>query len=556
MLERDIAIPMRDGIHLYGDVYRPISPEPTPTLIFFAPFGMSSGLSAPSHFRTPNDSGAKGKEDERKSTAQTNILLGKHGGVTRSLFANMGVDFASLSTHTHWELPDPLLWCAQWKYSFLLIDPRGTWWSEGDRSHYLSPEEGRDGYDTVEWCAAQPWCTGAVGWGGGVSYYAMSAYQVAALAPPSLKAIMVWEGISDIYREVNTQGGIPNVAFQHFWMNLTGTGLGVAEDHAALTIEHPLFDDLWASKVVDWSRIDVPALSVTGWSSLGLHLRGTIGAWQALASEKKYLIVHAGKEWREFYEHSNVQRQKAFWDRFLKDQPTAVDAWPPVTIDVRRALDDSVTRAESAFPPKTAALTAFHLAPDGQLTTTTTPSGAATYASYTAHDPSSSVAFAHAFATRTEITGHASLTLFVQARDYPDTDLFVALQKLDAAGNEIKFWHSTQKAEASASFGWLRVSHRELDEGNSAPGRPVHLHRRRLWLRPDDVVEVEVEIWPSSTVWEAGEALRVVVQGAPFTERANRTQFKGAGAHCFGEVRVWFGGGYGSRLLVPVVGGG
>ena len=134
-------------------------------------------------------------------------------------------------------------------------------------------------------------CTGNVGWGA-VSYFAMSIYQTAALKPPHLKAIMPWEGISDIYREVNAPGGIPNVAFQQLWMDMTGNGLGESEDHAVACIEHPTFDEMWQSKVVDWSLIDVPAFSVTGWASLGLHLRGTIEAWQQFSSPHKYLMVH------------------------------------------------------------------------------------------------------------------------------------------------------------------------------------------------------------------------------------------------------------------------
>ena len=137
-----------------------------------------------------------------------------------------------------------------------------------------------------------PRSTGEIGWGGGVSYYAMSAYQTAVLRPPHLKAIMVWEGISDLYREVNLPGGIPNVPFQQFWMTMTGNGLGKCEDHAVASIEHPLFDNYWQSKVVDWSLIRVPVFSVTGWSSLGLHLRGTIEAWKKISSQEKFLLVH------------------------------------------------------------------------------------------------------------------------------------------------------------------------------------------------------------------------------------------------------------------------
>ncbi|KAJ3458983.1 hypothetical protein MRS44_015056 [Fusarium solani] len=181
LFQTDVAIPMRDGVLLYADVYRP---DPslrtkTPTLVLFAPFG-------------------------------------KHGAVPRERFQNMGVDFEKLSQHTHWELPGPLPWCGEWGYSFLLVDPRGTWWSEGDASNHISPEEGRDGYDIVEWASQQEWSTGDIGWGGSISYYAMSAYQTAVLKPSHLKAIMIWEGISDIYREVNAPGGIPNVPFQHF----------------------------------------------------------------------------------------------------------------------------------------------------------------------------------------------------------------------------------------------------------------------------------------------------------------------------------------------------
>ena len=122
LLEKDVPVPMRDGVTLYVDVYRPV-PEveaKTPSIVLFAPFG-------------------------------------KHGAVPREKFKNMGVDFTKLSQYTLWELPDPIRWCGDWGYSYVSVDPRGTWWSEGETAHYLSPEEGRDGYDVVEWIAKQEW---------------------------------------------------------------------------------------------------------------------------------------------------------------------------------------------------------------------------------------------------------------------------------------------------------------------------------------------------------------------------------------------------------------
>ncbi|CAH0033225.1 unnamed protein product [Clonostachys rhizophaga] len=506
LFEQDVAIPMRDGVLLYADVYRP---DPslkakTPTLVLFAPFG-------------------------------------KHGAVPRERFQNMGVDFKKLSQHTHWELPDPLPWCGEWGYSFLLVDPRGTWWSEGDASNHISPEEGRDG------------STGDIGWGGGVSYYAMSAYQTAVLKPPHLKAIMLWEGISDLYREVNAPGGIPNVPFQHFWMTMTGNGLAVTEDHAVAILEHPLFDEYWQSKVVDWGMIDVPVLAVTGWSSLGLHLRGTIEAWKQMSSPHKYLIIHAGREWSEFYKNENISKQRSFWDRYLQNAANDVDKWPRVELAVRTSATESLRRLELDFPPK-AQLIKYRLSADGTLDLNdgNVSNSPPKYASFIAHKSSSVASFDVKIDRRIEITGYSSVKLFIQALSFPDVDLFVALQQIDKDGQTVKFFHSTQKLEADASFGWLRASQRELDTAKSIPERPVHLHQRRLWLRPQDIVEVNVELWPSSTIWEAGDTLRLAVKGTTFTDPEHMTQFKGP-SHSFGEVRIWMGGEYKSELLVPEV---
>ncbi|CAK7214045.1 hypothetical protein SEUCBS140593_002046 [Sporothrix eucalyptigena] len=521
LFEKDIAIPMRDGIVLYVDVYRPDSRivAKTPTLVLFAPFG-------------------------------------KHGAVPREKFENMGVDFEKLSKYTHWELPDPFLWCGEWGFSFLIVDPRGTWWSEGVTSNHVSPEEGRDGYDVVEWAAQQEWQVLAppthIGWGGGVSYYAMSAYQTAVLRPPHLKALMIWEGLSDIYREVNMPGGIPNVPFQQMWMNMTGNGLGKTDDHAVASIEHPLFDGYWQSKVVDWRLIDLPVFSITGWSSLGLHLRGTIEAWKQMPSPHKYLLIHGGREWAEFYKDENVERQRLFWTRYLKHVPNAVDTWPRVEFDVRTSATQAIRRLEQDFPPA-AQLNKFRLAPNGKLVEqSAADSFPAQYVSFTAHKPGSAAVFDIAFGQAVEITGYSSVKLFVQALAFPDVDLYVALQRIDKHGKVVKFYHSTQQLEADATFGWLRASHRELDPAKSTPERPVHLHQRRLWLRPADIVEVNVELWPSSTIWEEGDSLRLAVQGTTFTNAENVTQFKGP-SHSFGEVRIWIGGDYTSELLVPVL---
>src|SRR5258708_3206504 len=121
------------------------------------------------------------------------------------------VRFSSL---TGWEAPDPAWWAAQ-GYAVVICDLRGAGTSDGEAS-LLSDQEGEDVYDLIEWAAAQPWSTGAVGMLG-VSYLAISQWKAAALRPPSLKAICPWEGFTDAYRDLLFPGGIAEAGFTRLW---------------------------------------------------------------------------------------------------------------------------------------------------------------------------------------------------------------------------------------------------------------------------------------------------------------------------------------------------
>ena len=98
-------------------------------------------------------------------------------------------------------------WFAARGYAFVRVDVRGTGSSAGVAMDEYTEVETRDGYDAVEWLAAQPWCTGAVGmWG--ISYGAFTAIQVAKLRPPHLLAIVPVQGTDDRYlTDVHYIGG-------------------------------------------------------------------------------------------------------------------------------------------------------------------------------------------------------------------------------------------------------------------------------------------------------------------------------------------------------------
>lgn len=92
------------------------------------------------------------------------------------------------------------------------LDIRGTGSSPGIAYDEYTPEETQDGYDVVEWLAAQPWCSGQVGmWG--ISYGGFTSIQVAMLQPPSLKAIIPVYATDDRYTDdVHYIGGCKTVS--------------------------------------------------------------------------------------------------------------------------------------------------------------------------------------------------------------------------------------------------------------------------------------------------------------------------------------------------------
>jgi len=135
-------------------------------------------------------------------------------------------------------------------------------------------------------------------------------------------------------------------------------------------------------------------------------------------------------------------------------------------------------------------------------------------------------------------------------------DLFVALQKIDAAGEPVGFTFYAFYENGPIALGWLRASHRALDPVRSHPERPVHPHDREERLTPGQCVPVEIEIWPFSVRSAAGETLRLIVAGSDIYRREEgvmlpfplHEQTRNAGTHI---IRT--GGPFDSALLLPIV---
>lgn len=510
-IERNSRIPLRDGVEILCDLYRPqnVSAD-VPILLAWGPYG-------------------------------------KHARSNRVFWPRSGVDPGWLSDLTAFEAPDPVWWGAQ-GYAVAVADPRGAWLSGGD-FHHNGVQEAEDCADAIEWLGRLPWSNGRVGMTG-VSYLAGIQYLVAPLRPGPLAALNPWEAFSDWYREFAYHGGILETNFLPRACDNIQWSLGRTEDSWANITGHPLIDEYWESKALDLEAIRQPAYVVASWSDQGLHLRGTIEAWRRIGSPKKWLEIHGQKKWAHYYMPQSRARQLAFFDHHMRDRPTSLPAWPKVRIEVRERHGVAEERAEREWPP---ARTRYRrLALDAASGTLGDEAPAASELRYPARE--GRAVFDHRFAADTEITGHASLKLWVEAEGSDDIDLFVALQKLDAAGELVGFTFYAFCEDGPVALGWQRVSHRALDPARSRPEMPVHPHTHEERLAPGECVPVEIEIWPFSARFAAGETLRVIVAGSdiyrpepgvmlpfPLHERTRNT-----GTHI---IRT--GGAFDSSILLP-----
>ena len=529
ILEKDVTVALRDGVNILVDVYRPVGVEKAPVIVAWSPYGKSRG-NAPQYVE---------------------------------LFGVLGMDIGKLSGLMKFEGPDPAFWCAQ-GYAVCNPDPRGAYESEGD-IRVWSRKEGEDYYDLIEWLGAQDWCNGKVG-ATGNSYLAIMQWFVAAEQPPHLAAIAPWEGMSDIYRDLVMRGGIPDFPFPQ-QLATTFVGKNLREDLVLEAEAHPLVDDLWASKIPDFSKITVPAYVVASYSN-SIHTPGTFRGWRRMASDQKWLRIHNTMEWPDYYEEENVHDLLRFFDHYLKG---ADNGWAQ-TPRVRYAVmdlegGDRLNQPASAFPPTDFTDTRYYLEAASAALAPQAPA-TASKATYDGEAEDGRAVFTLNVEAPTQFVGYPKARLWVESDGADDMDLFVLLQKLNAAGEVLEQFNipnqgpMMQKLTSNGasilkykgSNGRLRVSMRHLDEAASTDAVPVHSFDRVEKLAPGEVACVEIDLFPVGLAVRPGEQLRLIVSGhnllgGPMPGTANVTP-QNRGRHI-----VHTGGDRASYLQLPVKSG-
>jgi predicted acyl esterase len=468
-----------------------------------------------------------------------------------------------------WEVPNPERW-VPWGYALVRIDTRGFGQSNGITSG-LNDQEANDYYDAIEWAARQPWSNGNVGLSG-VSYIAINQWYVATKQPPSLKAIMPWEGLADQYRDSFYRGGIYGFMFATFYMAEFYRDYSVRGwPHAQTFEEAPplqlwdfisqrLDNEFWADRRPDWSKVEVPLYSAGnwgGWMGAG-HLRGNLEGYKRPASKSKKLRVHTGDHQDAYYSEEGFFDQLRFFDHWLKGTDNGIMDEPPVKLAIRHGTDrfDFDWRYENEWPIARTEYQKLYLKAveeeGGGSFSNELPAeeSSATYDAPGGYEDNDNIVMfvSDPFKEDTEITGEIKLNLWVSSTI---DDMNVHANMLIVQPTLHPLLHMWYGEREIVTVGWLSAQHRELEPELSTDSRPYHRHKQLLPLEPGKPTEIQVEIWPTSMVYRKGSRLILAISSDhPMTMQGSMVGLYRA-RHAKDTIHT--GGQYNSYLQIPIV---
>ena len=468
LLERDVAIKLRDGVTIYADVFRPVGDEACPAILAWSPYGKEIG-----------------------------------GQMLDDVPMRSGVPLSATSGLEKFEGPDPAYWVAH-GYAIVNPDKRGAYMSEGNLL-YWGHEDALDGCDVIEWIASRPWSNGKVGMSGN-SWLTVSQWFIAAERPEHLAAIAPWEGFCDHYRESGTRGGIPAPEFPEMIAETFASAHGMLEDQPRMIVERPFMCDYWEDKAARVENIEIPAYVVASYTN-SVHTHGSFAGFRRMASKEKWLRVHNTSEWFDYYTPENVEDLRRFFDHYLKGIDNGWEQTPRVRLSVLNpGGTDIVGRTEEEFPLARTRYRKLYLSAADSTLCTTLPDQQAV-SEYQSDSVRHEVTYRYRMEKPTELTGYMKLHLWVSAPDHDDMDLAVRVEKLSRDGQPLP----DRTGNIIAATGLMRVSMRQLDEARSTEAEPYYTFTTEQKLKPGEIVPVEIEIWPMGLYFNEGEMLQLTV---------------------------------------------
>lgn len=500
-------IPMRDGVHIAADIYLPEGTEKVPALLALSPYGkelQAEVLTLPPQARpSPLWNGAIEAGDIH--------AVVEHG------------------------------------YAHIIADVRGTGGSEGEMvGNYNSGGhgDGKDIYDIVEWMAEQDWCDGNIGMIG-ISYFASVQILGAAERPPHLKAIFVNGGHFDLY-ELCYHGGImwlmPRASREgrggdsgNAFNNVASKSSRVysAEKMKEITEErlkdpdiahwsdfvhllhyqdrhelwmdyllNPLDGPFWKEKsaIEVAHQVDIPVYFQAKWGR-GWNVEGTIECFKRVQGVKK-LDIQQLPPMLERPFHENHDEMFRWYDYWLKGIDNGIMDEPTVQFSVEGSFE---FRKENEWPLRNIEHKDFYLRPRHKVSTKPEPLSSEYahpdgfyQAPLTVTTKSESLKWkSDAFREATEFTGTGALHIFAEI-DTEDTNFIAKL--FDVAPDGKRNLMTT---------GYLKASHRQLDEAKSKRGEPWQPHTEAVPVPPGEILEYAIRLYPFSYLIKSGHQIEL-----------------------------------------------
>jgi len=532
---RDVKIPLENGSYVLADVFRPAEPGNYPAIVNCGPYGKAFN-----HHSIATDDDLEHHELEEE----------------QYFFGNAG----DLQFENH-ETVSTAVWVPD-GYAVVRVDMPGA----GNSPGQLAPWgiAGAEAFrDAIEWAGTQAWSNGAVGtWG--MSYLAISQHAAASLHPEHLKAMIAIGTDVDLYEDVAYNGGVLN---EQFWPIWRASGLAPAiigekdiADFVQIMKDSPFRDsnpelifgpraEVFMSP--DLSDVTVPLWAVASTTHLSnIHQLGGNAAYLNTPTPHKKLDFW--EDWfQRAYSAEAVAQHKAFFDYWLKGIENGIMDTPPVRLEIRTGDGSSYLQEENEWPiarteypkwyfdarPTDWAGDAFRS--DFRQLSTSEPDQEAKV-SYSAEvkmapwapvgsprvDPASAESDPHvtgiSFITEpvdedSVIAGFGKVKLWVSSTS-EDMDLFVSVRVIDENDREVDFTGFTTMGFpfriAPLIKGWLKVSHRKLDDKRSTPWQPKHTHLKADYapLKDGELVPVEIELVPNVGMIRKGQRIRVDFQ--------------------------------------------
>jgi putative CocE/NonD family hydrolase len=551
IVQKNVPVKMRDGVILRADVLLPAADGKFPVLVYRTPYGKDR---APSEWTTFHKAVAHG-------------------------------------------------------YVVVIQDVRGRYASEGEFKPYQT--EGRDGFDTIEWAAAQPWSNGSVGTFG-LSYPGAVQWLAAIETPPHLKAMVPAMTFSTPRNFFYSGGVFDGSWLDWIWFNIapdmrkrknlpgpqTRAEVAVSwkQEHERMQKFLPLADlpDLknvapfyyewlahppadawwdWAELRGKYDRVHAAVLNISGWydeaygpDGATTNLNGLLAARKGKSDPRAATIIGA-------WTHGELERSKAgdrefgksaavdydaiilrWMDHYLKGVDNGVDKERPVRIFV---MGDNVWRDEDAWPLARAKDTSLFLLPETRSLSSKLCAMCATYAEFIS-DP------VHPLTDPYTGLGARDYSSFVDRKDVLAFESEPLLTDTEVTGPvRAEIYVSADVPDFDL---WLRV----LDvapDGTAynlmSPGLDVLRASYRNGslkpelLQPGQIVRLDLDRLLTSNVFQKGHRIRVQISGALFPHFSRNLQTGKSETTSsevrMGHIRIYQYVGHMSRIVLPVI---